>query len=400
MNLDILFGGWLKAPNGAAAVVRSLQKHTNLFIKNGVDVSFYSLDNQYPRDFDFKNEDISACRHVRNNLKNYVKKYVNKYSRYSNVLAKKSIARGMNYSKEVALHYLQNINGKSCVLIHDLFTCYYYLSHRKTEQPTFLVLHNNGDTFSMHLEYYPCLKKTKYLDQLMRIEKYVLENVDKIIFVAEQPMKVFLKLHSYVTKDKVTFIHNGIEDDKNASKILQKHNDCIEIVTIGSVSTRKGHDIIVNALQSLSNEELTKLHITIVGDGPIKNELEQICLKKNLPITFVGFSTEVKKYLSQSDIFLLPSRDEGFPISILEAERAGIPIVSTRIAGIPEMVYHKKNGLLINPSVDELSAIFHNINEYDWKSMGQESRKLYESKFTIEDMINQYIYVISCHIMK
>jgi len=395
MKLDILFGGWLNAPNGAASVVRSLRDHSNIFDKEGVDVSFYSLDNRYPRDFNYRNEDVSIWHKIKVNIKNSIKKWINKYSRQSNILARHSIARGMKYSNEVALDYLQYAKDGSCVLIHDLFTCFFYLSNRKHYQPTFLVLHNNGDTFSMHLEYYPCLKGTRYLNHLKEIEKYVLENVDKVIFVAKQPMYYFLELHPNVNNRKATYIYNGIEDDDSDYNLPQKNTDKFEFITIGSVSTRKGQDLIIKALQRLNDKELDKIHITIVGDGPIKNEIEHICLKENLPVTFVGYSKDVKKYLSESDIFLLPSRDEGFPISILEAERAGLPIVSTKVAGIPEMVYHKKNGILINPNDEELSEIFRSINKHDWKLMGLESRNIYESKFTINNMVNRYISVIS-----
>lgn len=66
-----------------------------------------------------------------------------------------------------------------------------------------------------------------------------------------------------------------------------------------------------------------------------------MCFEKGISkyIDFIGVSNQVENYLLRSDIFMLPSRDEGFPISILEAMRAGLPIISTNIAGIPEMVF-------------------------------------------------------------
>lgn len=394
MRLDILFGGWLQAPNGAASVVKSLQDHSNLFEKEGVDVFFYSLDNLYYRDFNYSYKAISIYRKIYIGLRNFIKKYLNKYSRKILFLAKQSVAHGMDYSKEVALNYLQNAKDGSCVLIHDLFTCYFYLLNRKQYQPTFLVLHNNGDTFSMHLEYYPCLKGTKYLNKLKEIERYVLGNVDKVIFVAKQPMDYFLELHPYMHQDKVTFVHNGIEWENIDNYPKHKLNKKLEIVTIGSVSTRKGQDIIVDALKALNKEQLSKVHITIVGDGPIKAELEQTCQNENLPVTFVGYSKDVQKYLAQSDIFLLPSRDEGFPISILEAERAGLPVISTKVAGIPEMIRHGISGILINPKVEDLKQIFQKLHMYDWYKMGLESRINYEKQFTIDKMISSYVSIL------
>ena len=110
---------------------------------------------------------------------------------------------------------------------------------------------------------------------------------------------------------------------------------------MGSVSKRKGQDMIVEALVKMSPVQREKVHFTIVGDGTLRGELEKLCFEKGISkyIDFIGVSNQVENYLLRSDIFMLPSRDEGFPISILEAMRAGLPIISTNIAGIPEMVF-------------------------------------------------------------
>ena len=82
------------------------------------------------------------------------------------------------------------------------------------------------------------------------------------------------------------------------------------------------------------------------------------------------------------------SNNEGLPISIIEAMRAGLPIVSTRISGIPELI--SDNGLLLDPDVAQLTEIFNHIDEYDWKEMGVKSRKRWENEFTFDRMKKQY----------
>lgn len=123
----------------------------------------------------------------------------------------------------------------------------------------------------------------------------------------------------------------------------EKHLGPLEICCVGSVSKRKGQDMIVEALVKMSPVQREKVHFTIVGDGTLRGELEKLCFEKGISkyIDFIGVSNQVENYLLRSDIFMLPSRDEGFPISILEAMRAGLPIISTNIAGIPEMVFSR-----------------------------------------------------------
>ena len=84
------------------------------------------------------------------------------------------------------------------------------------------------------------------------------------------------------------------------------------------------------------------------------------------------------------------SNNEGLPISIIEAMRAGLPVISTNVSGIPEQIEPLYNGLLIEPSVDELVKVLNNLPQYDWKSMGENSRKRFEKEFTFKQMMNSY----------
>ena len=88
------------------------------------------------------------------------------------------------------------------------------------------------------------------------------------------------------------------------------------------------------------------------------------------------------------------SRDEGFPMAILEAERIGLPIISTNVAGIPEMIKHKETGFVINPNSEELADILKEIDKYDWKGMGEKSQSLFNSRFTLGNMIDGYSSIL------
>lgn len=80
------------------------------------------------------------------------------------------------------------------------------------------------------------------------------------------------------------------------------------------------------------------------------------------------------------------SNNEGLPISIIEAMRTGLPVISTKISGIPELV--DINGILIDPNVEQLTTIFDHMDEYDWNVMGKRSRERWKKDFTFDRMKN------------
>ena len=83
------------------------------------------------------------------------------------------------------------------------------------------------------------------------------------------------------------------------------------------------------------------------------------------------------------------SRNEGLPISVLEAMRAGLPVISTRVDGIPEQV-DERNGVLIDPNVDQLVDVLNKLPEFDWESLGKGSRIRFENEYTFERMLRDY----------
>lgn len=391
-KVDILFGGWLEAPNGAAYVVNSLVKSKKTFKRNGIEINSWTLDNIIPRSFEeYKNPKISILKKRLLQAKTAVKSFISKRAKKSLLFTKIELFKSRRIAEMVGKSYA-NLNRENTVFVHDLFTCYYYLKNRSIKNKVLLVLHNNGDTFSMLLNYYPVLNGSKVLIKLKAIESYVLKEVDKIGFVANNPKEYFLKLHPEIDKNKVTSVYNGLVDkDYSANKTI--HNP-IEICCIGSITYRKGQDIIIDALASLSYDERSRLHFTFVGDGPMREELELKANQSKLSVTFVGYSKNVIEYLQKSDIFILPSRDEGFPISILEAMREGLPIISTDVAGIPEMVEDKINGLIVEPNIASLIHIFKNIEKYDLVRMGFNSRKIFQDKFCLSRTIDSYSEIL------
>ena len=112
-------------------------------------------------------------------------------------------------------------------------------------------------------------------------------------------------------------------------------------------------------------------------------------------VSFVGIRNDVESYLNKSDVFMLPSEDEGLPMAILEAMRASLPIVATNVGGIPEMLSDGSNGVMIEPNVESVCKFINDFFNYDWHNMGINSRKLFEEKFTVDQMVDNYSKLLS-----
>ncbi len=134
---------------------------------------------------------------------------------------------------------------------------------------------------------------------------------------------------------------------------------------IARLTEQKGHSYLFDAI---ANEpDLAGLHLVVVGDGPLRAALEQQVGARRLSdrVSFLGSRRDLGDLLAAMDIFVLPSLWEGLPLSLVLAMGAGLPVVSTKVAGIPEVVRDGLTGLLVPPA--------------DSTSLGQALKRLVQS---------------------
>lgn len=131
-------------------------------------------------------------------------------------------------------------------------------------------------------------------------------------------------------------------------KIDQPH-----FIVVGRLSPEKGIDILLAALAELDQP---RPQLTIVGDGPTRSQLESRVKELDLcdSVSFAGFHSDIKPLLAKADAFVMPSLREGFPMSLIEAAACGLPIIASRVGGIPNLVVDGENGLLCEPGSVEL----------------------------------------------
>jgi glycosyltransferase involved in cell wall biosynthesis len=141
-------------------------------------------------------------------------------------------------------------------------------------------------------------------------------------------------------------IHNGV-DPTAALPRRRRDGTPPRIVTVGRLKAPKDPLTLVRALASVSGP----FEAVVVGDGPdrpaVEAEAERLALGG--AVRLAGERADVMQLLADADIFVLSSRSEGLPLSILEAMSAGLPVVASRVGGVPEAVVDGETGLLVPP---------------------------------------------------
>lgn len=186
--------------------------------------------------------------------------------------------------------------------------------------------------------------------------------------------------------DRFHIVHCGVEPDRYATP--PKH-DAQHLLFVGRLAGVKGVPVLLDALAILK-DRLLDMRLTLIGDGPERADLERQSREMGLDgvVTFVGYKsqTEVAEALQDTDAFVLPSFAEGVPVVLMEAMAAQVPVITTQIAGVPELVADGEVGILVPPGdVTQLSAALETIltDPAGRKRMGAAGRERVTSDYNI-----------------
>jgi glycosyltransferase involved in cell wall biosynthesis len=155
---------------------------------------------------------------------------------------------------------------------------------------------------------------------------------------------------------KVRIIQNGIDIDHFTDTLgdraavrqsLGVPADAPLIGTVGRLNEIKRQDVLIRAFDRL-RRQFPDAHLVLVGEGPARAELEKLVADLRLGsfVHFAGYQPSSGPYLRAMDLFSMTSRIEGMPQSMLEASVVGVPVVASRVGGIPELVQDRKTGIL------------------------------------------------------
>ncbi|AQS59570.1 glycosyl transferase family 1 [Desulforamulus ferrireducens] len=247
---------------------------------------------------------------------------------------------------------------------------------------------------SIFYEEWPQWKKSLFA----YVERLLARFTDRIITVSEA-LKQELIENEKIPAKQISTIYNGIEVDKFTAKVdmlsIRKELNIPElgpvIGTIARLAPQKGVTYFLKAASLLKEYQVNFL---VVGDGPLRESLEQEVIELGLQkrVVFTGNRENIADILSMMDIFVLPSVTEGLPLTILEAMAAGKPVVATRVGGVPEAIVEGKTGLVVAPRDPEALAVAlaGMLSERDKLiRMGLNGQKHVVEKFTIQHMVDR-----------
>ncbi len=166
------------------------------------------------------------------------------------------------------------------------------------------------------------------------------------------------------------------------------------VIAVGRLDLLKGMDVLIRAFHHIHSQHL-EWHLVIVGDGEQRRALEQEVRSLQLEnhVHFIGWVLNPSSYLKLSDIFVLPSRSEGFPNALLEAMACGLPVISTRCDFGPEDILESgKNGILV--PVDDAPCLAKALHEWmldsDIRKQMGDAARANSKRFAIETISDQW----------
>lgn len=165
----------------------------------------------------------------------------------------------------------------------------------------------------------------------------------------------------------------------------------VRLLMVSRLAKGKGFNVLLDAIESLESDDFSVL---IAGDGPLRDELAATIRSRGLTETvfLLGYRDDIPELMAASDVFVLPSYREGTPLVVYEAMAAGLPVVATDIAGIPEQVDDGTSGYLVSPGdADELASRIGELaaDRERRRSFGTEGRKR-AVDFSVDRMVEGY----------
>jgi|GEM_PF-333151 Glycosyltransferase len=398
-TVDILSLNSINAINGPVVIHRSILKHVDYFQSKGYDISIILKEGVFNKEYT-PDENTNIGKYINPRLQiflNRIKVIIILFFQNHKYLRVVSY-NFFNFKTSQRVKKYLKLNRKPDIVITDSeVEMFYFLKYNKQNSKTIMFMHTDGIPLKMMCISNPGLERSNYYEKLKLRYEYTIKHVDKIAFICNIGKFNFLESYPEFDITRLSVILNGVEENEAFEKevILSEVNQFrYNLCCVGTLTYRKGQEIILKALSQLEKEQLQTIHVTIIGDGPEKKYFENIISENNLHanVSLLGSidNLKVDKYLLEANIFILMSRNEGLPISIIEAMRAGLPVISTSISGIPELVENGLNGLLLEPDTTQLVDIFNHIDEYDWEAMGVASRQIFKEKFTLDRMFSEY----------
>ena len=193
--------------------------------------------------------------------------------------------------------------------------------------------------------------------------------------------------------ERIPVIYNGIDLSRCIPKTTYETGETVTILHVGRFDVPKNHAGLLEAFRLL-RETHPECHLRLVGDGDLRLRMEALVKEKGISdaVEFCGMQSNVYPYLHDADIFTLPSIYEGNPMTIIEAMGTGLPIVASRVGGIPDMIHDGESGILVEPEPRAVcDALARMVEDGALRRRLGENAKAQSRQFSAEHMAEDYL---------
>jgi glycosyltransferase involved in cell wall biosynthesis len=219
---------------------------------------------------------------------------------------------------------------------------------------------------------------------------------DRIMVTSEAIKREVMRLDGTPAR-YLSVVYNGVDTSifspgdggPDTRQELGIDPDAIVVGMVARLDVRKGgQDLLIRAVSRL-RRSYPKVRLLMVGDGPLRPELESLAASLGESVIFAGVRTDVARVLRAMNVFALPSLYEALPIAMLEAMATGLPVIATRVGGIAEAVQDGRTGLLVPPGDED--ALYHALGTLvagpiQAEQMGRRAMSHIRAGFTIDVM--------------
>jgi len=192
------------------------------------------------------------------------------------------------------------------------------------------------------------------------IERYLAKKTSGIIAISDIQKKELCEIHKIAPKDKTKVIPLGFDleifqKDYEKNRILTRNKyeideSTVAIAIVGRITAIKDHHYFLDVIESVYKVSNKKIKIYIVGDGDLKPEIEERLIpmqNKGIDISLTSWIYDIAEFNAGMDIMCLTSKNEGTPVSLIEAQASNLPVVSTEVGGVADIVKQNETGFII-----------------------------------------------------
>ena len=287
----------------------------------------------------------------------------------------------------------------------DPLAIYGYMSLIKSEGVDIVHTHSSRDGWNAGIasrisSKKPVVIRTRHLAGRIANAFVYKKLADKVVTVGAYMGNVFVDEYG-VDPAQVQTIRTGIDlDFFNPEKKypnLREHWGCakddVVIIQVAVLRGKKGHRVLLRALKTLIDAGHTAIKVVIVGDGPMRNSIEELITELHLRehVIMAGQQSDIPAYLANANIFCLPSFEEALGTSLLEAMAMGLPAVASRVGGIPEIVDQQRGGLFTVDDSEECAGVLKPLVESSilLKHKAEAARQYAQSTASLTLMVDE-----------